>query len=85
MYVLQSESDDENMDEKLFDGADDDDDEAKKSKNVSDKILSGKIDILLSHPESLLSDQGRKIMKSPIYCTNVVACVVDEAHCVEMW
>ena len=52
---------------------------------IPEQILNGEIDLLFSHPESLLSDQGRTILKSPIYQANVVACVIDEAHCVEMW
>ncbi|XP_057313372.1 uncharacterized protein LOC130654739 [Hydractinia symbiolongicarpus] len=52
---------------------------------ISKSIVAGKCKILFAHPESLLSDQGRKILRSKIYEENVVACVIDEAHCVELW
>ena len=52
---------------------------------VDQKIVDGKISIVFAHPESVLNDEGRKILTSPVYQNNVVACVIDEAHCVEMW
>ena len=45
----------------------------------------GQCKIIFAHPEDLLSDIGRKLMKSDVFQKNVVACVIDEAHCVEMW
>ena len=51
----------------------------------SSKVLNGEIDILFSHPETLLSPEGRKLMKTDVFQKNVVACAIDEAHCVEMW
>ncbi|XP_057294694.1 uncharacterized protein LOC130623236 [Hydractinia symbiolongicarpus] len=51
---------------------------------ISKSIVAGKCKILFAHPESLLPDQGRKILRSKIYEENVVACVIDEAHCVEL-
>jgi superfamily II DNA helicase RecQ len=45
----------------------------------------GQCKILFAHPEDILSDIGRKLMKSDVFQKNVVACVIDEAHCVEMW
>ena len=41
--------------------------------------------IIFAHPEDLLSDVGRTLMKSDVFQNNVVACVIDEAHCVEIW
>ncbi|XP_057299251.1 ATP-dependent DNA helicase Q1-like [Hydractinia symbiolongicarpus] len=52
---------------------------------ISKSIVAGKCKILFARPESLLSDQGRKILRSKIYEENVVACVIHEAHCVELW
>ncbi|XP_057297640.1 ATP-dependent DNA helicase RecQ-like [Hydractinia symbiolongicarpus] len=52
---------------------------------ISKSIVAGKCKILFAHLESLLSDQGRKILRSKIYEENVVACVIDEAHCLELW
>ncbi|CAB4000680.1 Hypothetical predicted protein [Paramuricea clavata] len=45
----------------------------------------GQCKILFAHPEDILSDIGRKLIKSDVFQKNVVACVIDEAHCVEMW
>ncbi|XP_028397832.1 ATP-dependent DNA helicase Q1-like isoform X3 [Dendronephthya gigantea] len=52
---------------------------------LSDKMLNGDVQLLFTHPEALLSEKGRNLMKSTVFQRNVVACVVDEAHCVEMW
>ena len=59
--------------------------EDKKSTEIPQKIKNGRVEILLSHPESLLSEEGRKLLKSKIYLENVVAIVVDEAHCIDLW
>ena len=45
----------------------------------------GQCKILFAHPEDILSDIGRKLMISDVFQKNAVACVIDEAHCVEMW
>ena len=56
-----------------------------KLKNLCTKLVHGNIQIVFAHPEALLSKEGRELMKSQVYQRNVVACVVDEAHCVEIW
>ena len=43
-------------------------------------VLKGKAQIIFAHPEALLCEEGRKLLKSKVYQENVVACVVDEAH-----
>ena len=53
--------------------------------NFSKAILEADIDILFGHPESFLSVHGRELLKSPIYKKKVVACAVDEAHCINIW
>ena len=53
--------------------------------HLPDDIVNGLTSIVFAHPEDLLSDVGRKLMKSDVYQKNVVACVIDEGHCVEMW
>jgi superfamily II DNA helicase RecQ len=53
--------------------------------HLLDDIVNGLTSIVFAHPEDLLSDVGRKLMKSDVYQKNVVACVIDEGHCVEMW
>lgn len=52
---------------------------------VSVDVWSGALDILFTHPEDLLSESGRKLMNSGVFQKNVVAYVVDEAHCIEGW
>lgn len=52
---------------------------------LNDKLLNGDAQLVFTHPEALLSVEGRNLMKSSVFQRNVVACVVDEAHCVEMW
>ena len=47
--------------------------------------MKGDIQIIFSHPEALLSKEGRELMKTKVFKRNVVVCVVDEVHCVEIW
>ena len=64
-----------------------------KTKKIPDEDIStdieiikkGEFDLLFAHPEALLSDDGRRLMKSSVFQENVVALVVDEAHCVITW
>ena len=54
--------------------------------SVDQNVLAqGKMDILFGHPEGLLSEDGRRLLSSPVFKENVVAMVVDEAHCVVTW
>lgn len=53
--------------------------------NVSKEVIEGKAKLVFAHPEALLSTFGRKLLNSKVYQDNVVACVIDEAHCVEIW
>ena len=56
-----------------------------KKETLSQDIITGSLKFLFAHPESLVSDEGRKILKSEPYGRNVVAVIIDEAHCVELW
>ena len=58
---------------------------SSSSSNISQVVRSGDIDFLYGHPEAVLSPEGRELLKSKVYQENVVACVIDEAHCVELW
>ena len=69
--------------QKLFHNSDDS--EILDVPQIPVNIKEGKVNFLFSHPESLLSQDGRNLMKSEVYQRNVVACVVDETHCVVMW
>ena len=91
--ILHTESGISTQIEKLFDNSDEascESDSLNKLQDIqklklSKDITEGKISFLLSHPESLLSKDGRNLLRSKVYQENVVAIVVDEAHCVEMW
>ena len=48
-------------------------------------VVNGNTSIVFAHPEALLSKEGRELMGSKVFQDNVVACIVDEAHCVELW
>ena len=52
---------------------------------IPTKIKSGQVNLLFTHPEALLSADGRDLMSSDVYRRNVVGLVVDEAHCIEFW
>lgn len=54
-------------------------------KHISNEIVNGKSSIIFAHPEALLSKEGRELMGSKVFQDNVVGCVVDEAHCVQLW
>lgn len=52
----------------------------------SKKVLLGEYQLIFISPEALLKDdRWRDLLLSPIYYKNLVALVVDEAHCVKNW
>ncbi len=54
--------------------------------SVKDKILNGEVQLVFMSLESLLNNiKFRKMLLSPPYKRNLVALVVDEAHCVKTW
>ena len=53
--------------------------------NNCEAIDYSKSKIIFTHPEELLSDVGKALMKFDVFENNVVACVIDEAHSVEIW
>lgn len=53
--------------------------------DLPEDVKNGLLEILFSHPEALLSESGRKLLKSQVYQKKVVAIVIDEAHCIESW
>ena len=48
-------------------------------------LTDGQFDLLFAHPEAMLSEDGRNLMKTHLMKKNVVAIVIDEAHCVATW
>ena len=55
-----------------------------QSLQIPPDILNGQCSIVFAHPEALLSNEGRELMANNVFQDNVVACVIDEAHCVEI-
>lgn len=50
------------------------------------KLRDGHYQIVFAHPEALISSKyGRELLLSQTYLENVVAIVVDEAHCIVDW
>ena len=50
------------------------------------KLCDGQYHIVFAHPESFISSKyGRDLLLSKKYTENVVAIVVDEAHCILDW
>ena len=54
--------------------------------NTTTEISEGKYQLVFVSPEALLTDlHWRDMLMSPVYQENLVAFVVDEAHCVTKW
>lgn len=50
------------------------------------QIRNGASRIVFAHPEAIVtSKQGRSLLQTRAFQSNVVACVVDEAHCIDNW
>ena len=50
------------------------------------KLRNGRYHIVFSHPETFISSEyGRKLLLTKVYRDNVVAIVIDEAHCILDW
>ena len=50
------------------------------------KLRDGQYHIVFAHPESFVSCKyGRSLLLSEVYQQNVVAIVIDEAHCILDW
>ena len=52
---------------------------------IPDAVVEGKCTVVFGHPEAFLSPKGLKLLVSDAYQKNVVAIVIDEAHCIETW
>ena len=51
-----------------------------------DKLRAGFYNIVFAHPEAFISSKyGRELLLTKTYQENVVAIVVDEAHCILDW
>jgi superfamily II DNA helicase RecQ len=50
------------------------------------KLCDGQYQIVFAHPETLISSKyGRNLLLSKTYQGNVLAIVIDEAHCIVDW
>ena len=50
------------------------------------RVKEGEVQLLYISPESILRNlQWRKMLLSDTYQANLVAVVVDEAHCIAQW
>ena len=60
--------------------------EAQVDAAVVSRVLQGNLELLYISPENLLNNRKfRSMLISPSYTENMVALVVDEAHCVKTW
>ena len=60
--------------------------ELQQDVDAMEGVKKGNIQLLFISPESLLSNpQWREMLLSPVYQKNLVALIVDEAHCVTQW
>ena len=49
-------------------------------------IVAGEYQLVYVSPEHLLRDlEIREMFRSEVYINNLVALVVDEAHCIDTW
>ena len=57
--------------------------EPNQATDTKDGDLYSGIDFLYAHPEALFGEEGRKLMRSKDFLSNVAAVVIDEAHCIK--
>ena len=60
--------------------------EAQESSEAMNEVKKGKVQLVYTSPESLISiHHCRSMLSSDVYRQNLVAFVVDKAHCVKKW
>ena len=60
--------------------------ESQRDLAVKHKILNGDVQLVYISPESLIMNKTyRSMLLTPQYQQNLVALVIDEAHCVKTW
>ena len=60
--------------------------EAQESSEALNEVEKGRVQLVYTSPESLTSNRRcRSMLSSDVYRQNLVAFVVDEAHCVKKW
>ena len=49
------------------------------------KVQNGEFNVVFTHPEAIVvSKEGRALLQNKFFQSKVVACIVDEAHCIEI-
>jgi superfamily II DNA helicase RecQ len=60
--------------------------ELQDDSNAIDRIIEGKHHLIFMSPETLLENSRvRGMLQRKVYMDNLVAVVVDEAHCIHKW
>ena len=60
--------------------------EIQENQVVIKKVLSGNVQLVYISPEAILKNHKyRQMLMSDSYKANLVALVVDEAHCIKTW
>jgi len=60
--------------------------EAQTNPEVEALVVKGNIQLVYISPENMINDtRYRRMILSPVYQSNLVALIVDEAHCVKTW
>ena len=60
--------------------------QAQRDREAEKKVLNGEFQVVFITPESIIPrEKFRNMLLTPEYKNNLVALVVDEAHCVKTW
>ena len=60
--------------------------EAQNDEKAAMSVLKGEIQLVYISPESILNNKKfRNMLQKSVYQERLVALVVDEAHCIQMW
>ena len=60
--------------------------EAQHDKMAATSVLKGEIQLVYISPECILNNKMfRNMLRKDVYQERLVALVVDEAHCIQMW
>ena len=60
--------------------------EAQTDNDAVSKVISGQVQLVFISPESIIENPHfRNMLLSQCYRNNLVALIVDEAHCVKVW
>ena len=55
------------------------------SPDTNSRIIEGEYQLVFISSEAILSRRWRKKLLSDVYQTNLIAIVIDKAHCVKKW